>query len=46
MLKLKLQYFGYLMGRADLLGKALMLGNIEGRREKRVTEDEMIGWHH
>ena len=46
MLKLKLQYFGYLMGRADLLGKVLMLGNIEGRRKKRVTEDEMIGWHH
>ena len=46
MLKLKLRYFGYLLGRADLLGQAMMLGNIEGRREKRVTEDEMIGWHH
>ena len=23
-----------------------MLGKIEGRREKRVTEDEMVGWHH
>ena len=31
MLKLKLQYFGYLMGRADSLGKTLMLGKIEGR---------------
>ena len=32
MLKLKLQYFGHLMGRADLLEKTLMLGKIEGRR--------------
>ena len=32
MLKLKLQYFGYLMGRADSLEKTLMLGKIEGRR--------------
>ena len=31
MLKLKLQYFGYLMGRADLFEKTLMLGTIEGR---------------
>ena len=31
MLKLKLQYFGHLMGRTDLLEKTLMLGNIEGR---------------
>ena len=31
MLKLKLQYFGYLMGRADSLEKTLMLGKIEGR---------------
>ena len=31
MLKLKLQYFGYLMGRADLFEKTLMLGKIEGR---------------
>ena len=34
MLKLKLQYFGYLMGRADLLEKSLMLGKIEGRRRR------------
>ena len=34
MLKLKLQYFGHLMGRADLLEKALMLGNIEGKRRR------------
>ena len=32
MLKLKLQYFGHLMGTADSLEKTLMLGKIEGRR--------------
>ena len=35
MLKLKLQYFGYLMRRADSLEKTLMLGKIEGRRRGR-----------
>ena len=35
MLKLKLQYFGHLMQRTDSLGKALMLGKIEGRRRRR-----------
>ena len=34
MLKLKLQYFSYLMRRADSLEKTLMLGNIEGRRRR------------
>ena len=34
MLKLKLQYFGYLMRRADSLEKTLMLGNVEGRRRR------------
>ena len=34
MLKLKLQYFGYLMRRADLLEKTLMQGKIEGRRRR------------
>ena len=34
MLKLKLQYFGHLMGRADSLKKTLMLGKIEGVRRK------------
>ena len=34
MLKLKLQYFGYLMQRADSLEKTLMLGKIEGRRRR------------
>ena len=33
-LKLKLQYFGYLMQKADSLEKALMLGKIEGRRRR------------
>ena len=45
MLKLKLQYFGHLMQRADSLEKTLTLGNIEGRR-RREAEDEMVGWHH
>ena len=35
MLKLKLQYFGHLMQRADLLEKTLILGKIEGRRRGR-----------
>ena len=39
MLNLKLQYFGHLMWTANSLEKTLMLG-------KRVTEDEMVGWHH
>ena len=34
MLKLKLQYFGHLMRRTDLLEKTLMLGKIEGRRRR------------
>ena len=34
MLKLKLQYFGHLMRRADSLEKTLMLGNTEGRRRR------------
>jgi len=42
MLKLKLQYFGHLMGRADSLEKTLMVGKIEGgRRKGRQT---MIWW--
>ena len=35
MLKLKLQYFGNLMWRADSLEKTLMLGKVEGRRRRR-----------
>ena len=46
MLKLKLQYFGHLMQRADSFEKTLMLGKIEGRRRRGITEDEMVGWHH
>ena len=34
MLKLKLQYFGHVMQRADSFGKTLMLGKIEGRRRR------------
>ena len=45
MLKLKLQYFGHLMGRVDSLEKTLMLGKIEGWR-RRGRQDEMLGWHH
>ena len=47
MLKLKLQYFGHLMGRADLLEKTLMLGKrARGQEEKGIGEDEMVEWHH
>ena len=38
MLKLKLQYFGHLMQRTDLLEKTLL--------QKGMTEDEMVEWHH
>ena len=41
MLKLKLQYFGHLMQRADSLEKPLMLGNFEG---KRRIEQQRIRW--
>ena len=42
-LKLKLQYSGHLMQRTDSLEKTLMLGKSE---VSRMTEDEMVGWHH
>ena len=42
MMKLKLQYFGHMMGQANSLEKTLMLGNIEGRRT-RGKQDEMAG---
>ena len=45
MLKLKLQYFGQLMQRTDSFEKTLMLGKIEGKEEKGLTVDEMVGWH-
>ena len=41
-LMLKLQYFGHVMGRADLLEKTLMLGKIEGKGEE-TAEDEIFG---
>ena len=45
-LMLKLQYFGHLMWRADSLEKTLTLGKIEGWKQKGMTEDKMVGWHH
>ena len=45
MLKLKLQYFGHLMGRADSLEKTDARKDW-GREEKGITEDEMLGWHY
>ena len=45
MLKLKLQYFGHLMQRADSLEKDPDAGK-DWRQEKGTTEDEMVGWHH
>ena len=45
MIKLKLQYFGHLIQKADSFEKTLMLGKIEGRR-RRGRQDEMVGWHH
>ena len=44
MLRLKFQYFGHLMQRAESLEKVLMVGKIEGRR-RRGGQDEMVGWH-
>ena len=41
MVKLKLQYFGYLMRRTDSLEKTLMLGKIEGRRRR---EQQRMRW--
>ena len=45
MLKLKLQYFGHLIQRADSFEKTPMLRKIEGKR-RRGRQDEMVGWHH
>ena len=41
MLKLKLQYFGHLMQRADSLGKTLMVGRTEGKRRR---EQQRMSW--
>ena len=43
---IKNKYFGHLMQRAKSLEKTLMLGKMEGKEEKGVTEDEMVGWQH
>ena len=45
-LKLKLQYFGHLMQRANWLEKVLMLRKIEGKRRRGAAEDEMVAWEH
>ena len=46
MLKLKLQYFGHLMRRADSSEKTLMLGKIEGWRRRGQQRMRLVGWHH
>ena len=46
MLKLKVQYFGHLMRRADSFEKTLMLGKDWGQKEKGTAEDKMVGSHH
>ena len=43
LLKLKLQYFGHLMQRADSLEKILMLGKIEGRKKKGKQRIKWLG---
>ena len=43
LLKLKLQYFGHLMGKADSLEMTL---KDRRQEEKGETRDEMVGWHH
>ena len=43
MLKLKLQYFGHLMQRADSLEKILMLGKVEGRRRRGQQRMRWLG---
>ena len=44
MLKLKLQYFGHPMQRADLLEKILVLGKTDNRRGME-SQDEIVEWH-
>ena len=46
MLKLKLQYFGHLIRRADSLEKTMILGKIEGGRRRGVEQRMRFGWHH
>ena len=46
MLKLKLQYFGHLIWRADSFEKTLMLEKIEDGRRRGWQRNEMVGWRH
>ena len=47
MLKVKLQFFGHLMWKADsFIGKEPDAGKDSRQEEKGMTEDEMVGWHH
>ena len=46
MLKLKLQYFGHLMRKSQLIRKDPDAGKDWRQEEKGMTEDEMVGWHH
>ena len=46
LLKLKLQYFGHLMQRADSFEKTHNAGKDRRQEEKETTEDEMVGRHH
>ena len=48
MLKLELEYFGYLMGKANSLEKTLLLGKIEGRRRRgrQRMVASLTQWHH
>ena len=47
MLKLKLQYFGHLIQRADSFKKTGKDAGKDGKQgELGMTEDEMVGWHH
>ena len=46
MLKLKLQYLGHMMWRADSVEKTLMQGKIEGRRRRGRQRMRWVGWHH
>ena len=45
-LKLKLQYFGHLMGSTDSLKRTLMLGKIDGKRRRGQLRMRWVGWHH
>ena len=46
MQKLKLQYFGHPLLRADSLEKDPDAGKDAGQEERRTTADELVGWHH